>query len=362
MARRLTLLLVLGALIGLIGCASEEKVIPELLEPAGVQIDTAKARMDEIYNVDVYTGEIVPYVEELLFQREGIIEEVNVTLGDVVTKGQVLASLSDEESLLQIEELEEEIAQIKTSGEYSDRQKTADIEIARIELDKMEKDGAREQDCRLKKVDLQKLEKALEQSQELRQLELQELQEKLNKLRSKINNNQITAPFDGRVVYLESAKKGDTIVADQTMICVADESRLRLKTDYVSETVIKNSDTCYAMINGKEYNVTYVPYEQSEYVAMMISGSEMVSYFTIDAQDAELENGQFAVVMVTNAYKENVLTIPVNALYKDKNGTYVYKIQDGQQVRCDVTVGSSNDIKVEILEGLEEGDVVYVME
>ena len=58
--------------------------------------------------------------------------------------------------------------------------------------------------------------------------------------------------------------------------------------------------------------------------------------------------------------KENVLTIPANALYRDEKGRYVYKIVDKQRVRCNVTIGITNEIKVEILEGLQEGDVVYV--
>jgi len=40
----------------------------------------------------------------------------------------------------------------------------------------------------------------------------------------------------------------------------------------------------------------------------------------------------------------------------------VYKVTDEKRIRCDVTVGMKNDVRVEILDGLEEGDMVYVME
>jgi len=66
--------------------------------------------------------------------------------------------------------------------------------------------------------------------------------------------------------------------------------------------------------------------------------------------------------MIINGYKDNVLTIPVNALYQDAGGRYVYKMSDGKRIRCDVSVGSVNSTKVEITEGLEEGDLVYVKE
>ena len=64
--------------------------------------------------------------------------------------------------------------------------------------------------------------------------------------------------------------------------------------------------------------------------------------------------------MVYQTYKEGVLTIPINALYRDGSGQYVYKQTDGARVRCNVKAGMTTDTKAEIVEGLEEGDMVYV--
>ena len=57
-----------------------------------------------------------------------------------------------------------------------------------------------------------------------------------------------------------------------------------------------------------------------------------------------------------------MLTVPVNALYRDETGQYVYRMEDGKRVRCEVEVGMTSDVKAEILEGLQEGDEVYVKE
>ena len=51
-----------------------------------------------------------------------------------------------------------------------------------------------------------------------------------------------------------------------------------------------------------------------------------------------------------------------NAIYADENGSYVYRVEGEQHVRCDVTVGITTVSKVEILAGLQEGDEVYVKE
>jgi len=62
---------------------------------------------------------------------------------------------------------------------------------------------------------------------------------------------------------------------------------------------------------------------------------------------------------------ENTLTVPVNAVYADGSGKYVYvESQDsaGNNVKLltPVKTGISNECVTEITDGLKEGDVVYV--
>ena len=52
----------------------------------------------------------------------------------------------------------------------------------------------------------------------------------------------------------------------------------------------------------------------------------------------------------------------MNAVHSGTGGKYVYLMEDGQRVIRNVTLGIVTDAKAEILEGLEEGDLVYVRE
>ena len=351
-------------LMALTGCNGDQKEspVPALLEPVGVQMDVAEVQMDDIFNITTYNGEILPYVEELAFQVDGILAEMNVVIGEPVKEGQVLAALSEEEILERMEVLEDEIGEIVTLGAFSDRQAEADIKIAEVELERLLEAGGSTQASRLKEVDIQKLRLNLEQAGQLRQLELQEKQSELKNLKDKLGKNVITAPFDGRIVYISDAEKGDSIQGYTTVFCIADDSRLHLTSDYISESVITGADKIYAKIMDKEYPITYIPMDNGEYIAKVLAGEEIQAQFTVEAQEGELESGQFAVVMILDSLKENVLTVPINALYRDENGRYVYKMVDGQRIRCNVTVGMTTDIKAEIKEGLEEGDMVYVKE
>lgn len=353
-------MLILFILTGLTGCKEEEKVASELMEPVGVQLDMAEAKMDSIFNASVYNGEIVPYVEELQFQVDGVLEDVHVALGDQVVKGQILATLDKDDVAEQMEALEAQIAHINKQGEYTDRQLNIDIEIAELELERLEKAAPNSQSTKLQKVDVQIAHGALRQAQEMRQLEVQEIQNNLNTLKGKLQNNQLTAPFDGRIVYIGKLERGSGVQAYSTVICIADESRLYLTMEYISESIINSADKMYTKIGDKEYGIAYVPYDPEEYITKVLSGEEVKTQFLVEAPEGELACGQFAAVVFQNAYQENVLTIPVNALYRDESGRYVYKMDGERRVRCDVVTGTVSDTRVEIIDGLKEGDVVYV--
>lgn len=368
MKKKTVLMTALLLLMGMTGCSLEEpdpgkapaEAVPELLEPVAVKMDVAKAQIGDIYRVSVYKGEVVPYTEELHFLVDGYLEKVYVTTGDLVQEGQVLAALSEEQLKKQIEVLEEEMDSLVRQGEFSDRLAEADIEIAREELAIMQELGDFGPTSRVKELEIQELELALEQTRQLRGLELEKVQNSLEALRKKVGKNEIVAPCSGRIVYVSEIGRGDAIQGYTPVIYIADESCLSLRTEYISEAAVKNADRVYAKILDKEFEISYIPYDTSELVQMALAGEEIQAQFSVDAQEGVLRAGQFGVVMLYQSYKKDVLTIPINALYRDGSGQYVYKQVDSTRTRCNVKTGMITDTKAEIVEGLEEGDLVYV--
>ena len=245
-------------------------------------------------------------------------------------------------------------------GEFSDRLAEADIEIAREELAIMQELGDFGPTSRVKELEIQELELALEQTRQLRGLELEKVQNSLEALRKKVGKNEIVAPCSGRIVYVSEIGRGDAIQGYTPVIYIADESCLSLRTEYISEAAVKNADRVYAKILDKEFEISYIPYDTSELVQMALAGEEIQAQFSVDAQEGVLRAGQFGVVMLYQSYKKDVLTIPINALYRDGSGQYVYKQVDSTRTRCNVKTGMITDTKAEIVEGLEEGDLVYV--
>ena len=349
------------ALCALSGCG-KETVVPELLEPVGVAMDTATVEIGDMYSMTVYNGEIVPYVEEVSFPLDGKLKEFKVDLGDIVEKGQLLVKLDDEAILEQISKLEEEVADIITMGNFSDRKMAANIEIAKEQLEMLEARKSSDDKIKSKKLEIELKELELREAQELRDLKVGRLNKQVEKLRKDAVNTELRAPISGKIVYTSEAAVGDRVKGFATVVCIADEDRLSISSEYITPTTIKNAHKITAQIAGEEHEVTYVPFSDTEYITLMLSGKEVKSKFTLNDEHAEVESGQYVALKIWNMYLEDVLTIPTNALHRDEKGRYVYKIVDGERVRCNITVGATNDVEAEIVEGLQAGDVIYVKE
>ena len=193
-------------------------------------------------------------------------------------------------------------------------------------------------------------------------MQLKEKARQLEELNRLAANSQILAPCSGSVVWVKEWSAGDTVRENKPVLCIADDSRLLLATDYISQYDIDSAVEIKAQIQEKEYDVTPIPFESGELQRLSLAGEKIRSRFAIESEDAAIKSGQFAVVTIYRSYRENVLCIPVNALYKDSGGDYVYKQEAGERVRCAVKVGQKTATKAEILEGLEEGEMVYVKE
>ena len=359
MKRMIAWLSFLLILLGLTGCDAPEKVVPELLDPVGVQLDTAVVKRGTVSRLETYDGEVIPYVEELHFISDGRLAQIHVLAGDTVKAGQVLASLDEESILAKIETLETKIAEVKKLGTFSDRQSNAEIGIAEVELNRLKAEGASQQEIDLKKLEIQQLELDLKHARQLRNLELEENQRKLDALQASVGQGQILAPFDGRIVYVRDIKKGASVRGYTTVMCIVDETRLSLVSDFVTESAFNLASRVYAKIGDKEYEIEYLPYDPVEYATLIFGGETVKARYTLKDQSL-LKGGEYAAVMVYSIYKEDVLTVPTNSLYREGSQWYVYKMDGDVRTRCDITIGAYSGTNVEITDGLKEGDVVYV--
>ena len=157
-------------------------------------------------------------------------------------------------------------------------------------------------------------------------------------------------------------RHGDYVGAFTPLIYLADDSRLLVESDYISNTTLDFAHAVYAQVGSKQYAMTATPVDEKKYMAQVLAGVKLRRQFTFDEPTEELEAGQYAVICVESNYRPDALLVPTNTLYTADRTRYLYVMENGVRVRREVTVGVTTDWYTQIIEGLQEGELVYVKE
>jgi HlyD family secretion protein len=91
---------------------------------------------------------------------------------------------------------------------------------------------------------------------------------------------------------------------------------------------------------------------------------DRVRRFSVEIQlrgsDLSLKPGTSAEVVINTGNLENVLHVPIQAVYAESGSFFCYVMSAGKPVRRGVKVGRSNESFLEITEGLSEGEKVLL--
>lgn len=142
---------------------------------------------------------------------------------------------------------------------------------------------------------------------------------------------------------------------------IADPGRHYLRTTELSDYQLTNAEQLYAIAGSQRYDLTYKPLTPDERIYQALNDIAIYSYYEFQP-GTQVPESTNAIVFCVHGYRENALCVPATALYRDGRGTYVFKQENGQRKQTYIQVGISTDLRVEVLSGLEEGDVVYVAE
>ena len=140
---------VIGAAF-LTGCGKQVvQEIPELIEAVGVDMDTAEVIRMDLKGIVSYPAQIVPRIEEIAFLSSGSIDELKVSIGDHVKKGQLLATLSGTSG--KAKALQEEINNLKAANEDVNKQSQYDLDMLRENKKSLQKQLSGAKNSRMKK-------------------------------------------------------------------------------------------------------------------------------------------------------------------------------------------------------------------
>jgi len=190
-----------------------------------------------------------------------------------------------------------------------------------------------------------------------------------------VNDTIIVSPMDG-VVIGEPKTVGTMITAGVTsptvIMTVADMSNKQInakvdETDIGKVKVGQKATFTVDAYTGKTFTATVANISQTDVGSTWSSSTSTttVIYYSVTLKIDDPENllkpAMTARVNINIAEKSDVLMIPLSALKTNNNGQYVVVVTpDGKTENRNVTVGLYSDDKVEITDGLSEGDTLSI--
>jgi RND family efflux transporter MFP subunit len=334
-------------LLGLLaaGCSrGGEAIVPTPLPPLEVVAPAEyTVTLGTVRRTLAFTGRVTPVVSQpIFFEVEGVVTGVLFQPGDAVAAGDLIAHLSTGD--LEHDRVNAELA-LQIAGLQTNQ---ADLVAAEIALSRAVTDDEQ----RLAEAQLAD---AGNQAA-ARQLALQALRADIARIEAEITRRRVAAPFDG-VLQTVSVRPGDRIAAFAPVAVVVDPSQL--------EVTAQLSPADLSLLGvGQAVTVT-LPARQVSHpgairqlpVALGAAGDNVARIRL--PETAELTPGELANVDVVLEERRDVLTLPPAAIRTFQGRTFVIVAEpDGTRRRYDVRLGLQSDALVEIVAGLEAGQVV----
>ncbi|MGC3980421.1 MAG: efflux RND transporter periplasmic adaptor subunit [Steroidobacteraceae bacterium] len=347
-------------------------------QPPAPQRALAPVTVADIEQTVLATGKLEPKaLVSVGAQVSGQVKVLNVSVGETVKKGQLIAEIDAEpqqnamlSASLSIENLQAQRAARLASRRQAqlsfDRQKKmidsgviakADFDSAQIALESADADIAA-LDAQIKQATTQ-----------------------MNIAKVNLGYTKIVAPMDGVVVAVVT-KQGQTLNANQsapTIIMVAKLDIMTIKAQISEADVVKvqPGQTVYFTTLGNPDRRYYAKVGQIEPAPESIanqsnstgtSTTSAIYYnalFDVPNTDGTLYPSMTAQVYVITGQSKQALTIPAAALgNKDAAGLYSVQVVDsaGIVTARKVKVGINTKVVAEVLEGLKPGEQVVIGE
>ncbi len=354
----------------------------------------AKTARQKISNNLSTNGRVEPEeYTEVRADTQGLIQRLPIHQGDVVTKGQTVAELSQPGLEQELQSAEARVAQARadlgtlTAGGRSAELAEIDGNIAVLRkrredatasvdaLDRLVKKQAatafelREAQNAVSEFDAQI--QALERRRptlvnkgdiDSAQARIREAEAAVALAKSRIAQNTIIAPMSG-VIFDLPVRAGSYLHPGDLLASIGKPDPVRVRV-YVDEPELGRVNVgqpvriTWDALPGKEWTGT-VEKRPTQIVAL---GARQVGEVlcTIQNRDRDLLPGTNVNAFILTQVVDNALTIPKTAVRRER-GTGVYMLRkDGSVKWVNVTTGASDALRVEITGGLKDGDAVML--
>lgn len=353
---------------------SDEKVAPAETASASVAL-VARGSISHTLNL---AGQFQPYqVVEVHAKVSGYIKHIYVDIGDIVHAGEVLAVLEVPELRAQltgtgfaVSASKDEITRAKNAVSRANAEHTAvhqDYErlkkaaaaqpglIAQQEIDDAQsKDLASESRIDEAKSALS----TAEQQSEVAKAD----NERVSALE---NYTKVIAPLNGVIIWryadtgalIQAGTSSDTTTLPVVKLSQSDLLRLRLPVPEDAVRYINEGDEVNVRVDA--VNRTLVGKVVRFTRNVSLATRTMETEIDVENKNLSLMPGMYANTIIQLEHRENVLTIPIQAVEHNGNQAYVLVVGPNNHVRQrNVIIGIQGSYIVEVKSGLNQGERV----
>ena len=373
----------------LIGCGKSE--VKEVEKPIAVSVQMAKS--GEIENTNDFTGTTkVKDQTSVTVEMAGIIEEIYVSLGQEVKKGDKLLTIKgdDVENSIKQAQAALELAKANyansTDGTVESQQNQLDnsLKLAQMQYDEAKRNydiytqlyesGAVSED-QYKKIELslnqakQQLElaqktydtsteKSIPQLKELAEKQLNQAQISYDVASSNLDKLTLTAPVDG-IITAKNFNANEMISQQQPAFIISSPNILEIDLSVTQSDInnFKTGEEVEVIIDGQSVTgkVEYVP------TVSDTKGSLYTVKIIIDNTETNFRAGMSAEVKLSIEKQEDTINIPKKSVFEEDGQKYVYIANsDNIAVKTAVETGIEAEKTIEIKSGITQEDTVVI--
>lgn len=333
-------------------------------------------------------GKVVAAVSPTLYATSGGAVTLKVHAGDAVKKGQVLATivspeltnkLAQEQSAADAMEVDYLRAQIDARKKRGELQKAYDN--AQIDQQGAERDLARYQKAfsqgAVPSMNVDKAKDELQKSKittlhakadlgtdsdslnfDIKSKKLAHDRQVLlvEDLKRQVDDLNVKSPVDGQVGQLFIAERA-TVAKDAQLLSVIDLSALEVEMKVpesfardlgigMGGEITGNGNTWKGLVSA---------------ISPEVVSGEVAARLRFEGDTPkQLRQNQRLSVRILLDKRDNVLTVQRGSFVDESGGAYAYLVRDGIAEKHPIRVGASSIDKVEILDGLKEGDRIVI--
>lgn len=372
-----------------------------------IGVKTAEVDFGKLEDVITLTGTVTALPDQtqaVASRTGGIVRAVKVQPGDVVKKGELLATIDSPElarNWYEVRKLEAEYSKVLTEvkrAEASSRSLAIELpaakrtaEFVEAEVDRLEKSGDAvavnvlnerrsvaiklRTDASLKEVDF------MQSKQEVESLKRQaeSVQRSAVALRAVISPStpnsaqvvdagsepgllQLFAQIDG-VVTSRSAVLGDGIEAGRPLLMIGNYAQVQIEGEIPESLVDRFQGLAGLAVRiRKTAGGPVISTGKMLFISPEVDPTSRTAHVIVVAENLNQALRQNAFVELSVVIKQlsNVVVVPASAVLGDGPVRYVFIVERGVFLRREINTGSRDDQLIEVKDGLVPGDTVVV--